>query len=311
MLNPVTVEALDLTRRFGDFVAVDHVTFQIEAGEVFGFLGPNGAGKTTTIRMLCGILAPSAGTGRVLGYDVARQSEQVKQRIGYMSQKFALYEDLTVRENLAFYAGLYGVPRAERGRRIAELIEMAGLTGRENDLAAHLAGGFRQRLAFGCAIVHRPPILFLDEPTGGVDPNSRRDFWDMIYRFAGQGVTVLVTTHYMDEAERCNTVALIHAGRLVACDTPDALSDRMPGQLLEIECTDPVAALAVVAGLPGVHDVALYGLALHAVVADASQAIPQVRQTLAAQGIAVGHVEPIRPSLEDVFISLVNANVVP
>jgi ABC-2 type transport system ATP-binding protein len=311
MLNPVTVEALDLTRRFGDFVAVDHVTFQIEAGEVFGFLGPNGAGKTTTIRMLCGILAPSAGTGRVLGYDVARQSEQVKQRIGYMSQKFALYEDLTVRENLAFYAGLYGVPRAERGRRIAELIEMAGLTGRENDLAAHLAGGFRQRLAFGCAIVHRPPILFLDEPTGGVDPNSRRDFWDMIYRFAGQGVTVLVTTHYMDEAERCNTVALIHAGRLVACDTPDALSDRMPGQLLEIECTDPVAALTVVAGLPGVHDVALYGLALHAVVADASQAIPQVRQALAAQGIAVGHVEPIRPSLEDVFISLVNANVVP
>jgi ABC-2 type transport system ATP-binding protein len=308
MSSPVTVEAVDLTRRFGDFVAVDHVSFQIEAGEVFGFLGPNGAGKTTTIRMLCGILAPSEGTGRVLGYDVARQSEQVKQRIGYMSQRFALYEDLTVRENLAFYAGLYGVPRAERELRIAELIEMAGLTGRERELAAVMAGGFRQRLALGCAIVHRPPILFLDEPTSGVDPNSRRDFWDMIYRFAGQGVTVLVTTHYMDEAERCNTVALIHAGRLVACDTPDALADKMPGQILEIECADPAAALAILAGLPGIADVALYGLLLHAVVADAGQAIPQVRQALAAQGITVSHVEPIRPSLEDVFISLVNAN---
>jgi len=303
--KPITVSVSNLTKHFGEFVAVDHVNFQIEEGEVFGFLGPNGAGKTTTIRMLCGLLQPTAGTGHVLGYDIAKQSEQVREHIGYMSQRFALYEDLTVEENLDFYAGLYKVPRSERRARLRELIEMAGLAGREGELAANLSGGWRQRLALGCAIVHRPPVLFLDEPTSGVDPNSRRNFWDMIYNFAAQGVTILVTTHYLDEAERCNTIALIHQGRLIACDTPDDIKQLMPGEILELDVNAPMRALGILEKLPGVEDVVLYGLLLHVTVRDAATTYPAIATALSTEGIGIHSCEKVSPSLEDVFISLV------
>ncbi|MCD6290291.1 MAG: ABC transporter ATP-binding protein [Anaerolineae bacterium] len=303
---PYAVEVEGLTRRFGEFTAVDHISFRIRSGEVFGFLGPNGAGKTTTIRMLCGILPPSEGTARILGVDVARSPDRVKQNIGYMSQRFSLYEDLTVQENLEFYAGIYRVPRRERGRRIRELIEMAGLVGREHELAGHLSGGVRQRLALGCAILHRPPILFLDEPTSGVDPTSRRRFWDLIYSFAAEGVTVMVTTHYMDEAERCHTVGLIHRGRLIALGAPDDLkTSQMRGQILEIDCEPAMEAIDVLMPLPEVQEVALYGLLLHVTVANAAQATAPIRSALSAAGITVRSIEPVPPTLEDVFISLV------
>ncbi len=214
------VETHDLTRRFGEFTAVDHVTLTVESGEVFGFLGPNGSGKTTTIRMLCGLLAPSSGSGRVLGYDIGRESEAIKARIGYMSQRFSLYSDLTVLENLRFYADVYGLSRGERAGRITELLALAGLEGREQTMTSALSGGWKQRLALACAIVHRPQVLFLDEPTGGVDPEARRLFWDLIYDLAHGGVTIFVTTHYMDEAEHCNRIGMMHGGKLIALDTP-------------------------------------------------------------------------------------------
>ncbi|MDP2990765.1 MAG: ABC transporter ATP-binding protein, partial [Kiritimatiellota bacterium] len=230
------VEATHLTRVFGNFTAVDQVSFNIPRGEIFGLLGPNGAGKTTTIRMLCGILAPSFGAARVMGFDVSKQPEDVKQRIGYMSQKFSLYNDLTVNENLDFYANLYGVPREKVKPRLAELIEMAGLLGHEKQSAGSLSGAWRQRLALACAIVHEPPMLFLDEPTAGVDPVSRREFWEMIYRLAGQGVSVLATTHYMDEAEFCNVIGMMYHACLIALDDPDSLKEEMDGVLLEVDC---------------------------------------------------------------------------
>ncbi|HEY65054.1 MAG TPA: ABC transporter ATP-binding protein [Caldilineae bacterium] len=307
--SPYAVEVEGLTRRFGDFTAVDHVSFRIRHGEVFGFLGPNGAGKTTTIRMLCGILPPSEGTARVLGMDVARDPGQVKQHIGYMSQRFSLYEDLTVRENLEFYAGIYQVPRRERAARIREMIEMAGLTGRERELAGRLSGGVRQRLALGCAILHRPPILFLDEPTSGVDPTSRRRFWDLIYRLSEEGVTVMVTTHYMDEAERCHTVGLIHQGRLVALGAPDDLKEtQMRGQILEIDCEPAMEAMDVLLSLPEVQEVSLYGLLLHVTVADAAETMDPIRAALDAEGIVVRSLELVPPTLEDVFISVVRGS---
>jgi len=219
------VEVSGLTKAFGDFTAVDGLSFRVQEGEIFGFLGPNGSGKTTTIRMLCGILAPTRGRAKVAGYDVVKEPEKVKEQLGYMSQRFSLYSDLTVRENLEFYADVYQVPTSGRLQRVADLIAMANLTGRENELATNLSGGLKQRLALGCAIVHRPAILFLDEPTGGVDPVSRRNFWDMIYGLAGEGITVFVTTHYLDEAEHCNTLGLMHNARLIALGTPDELKD--------------------------------------------------------------------------------------
>jgi ABC-2 type transport system ATP-binding protein len=306
--DKLAVEAIELTKKFGDFTAVNRVTFHIEEGEIFGFLGPNGAGKTTVIRMLCGILLPTSGTGRVLGFDVARDPERIKERIGYMSQRFALYEDLTAWENLDFYAGLYRVPTDERRARIEELIRMADLVGREHELAANLSGGWKQRLALGCAIVHRPPMLFLDEPTSGVDPVSRRNFWDMIYALAGQGVTIFVTTHYMDEAEHCNTLGLMHDGRLIACDSPDELkSTRMQGELLEIDCHPAMDGLEILAALPQVREVALYGLFLHVVIDSAAMAMPVIESALRAQGVQVNRIERIAPSLEDVFVSMIDA----
>ena len=300
------VETDHLTRRFGDFVAVDDLSIQVEPGEVFGFLGPNGSGKTTTIRMLCGLIAPSSGEGRVLGLDIARDPERIKAQIGYMSQKFSLYSDLTVRENLEFYADVYGIARSERAARMAELIAMAGLTGRERELTANLSGGWKQRLALACAIVHRPRMLFLDEPTGGVDPEARRAFWDLIYELARDGVTVFVTTHYMDEAEHCNRIGLMYGGKLVALDTPAALKhSTISGDVLEIEGTPQEQARDLAAAQPGVSEVAPHGARLHAIVDDAGMRAPALDAALRAGGIADVRIEAIDPSLEDVFVALV------
>lgn len=299
-----SVEVIELTRQFGDFTAVDHLNFEIPQGEIFGLLGPNGAGKTTTMRMLCGILTPTSGEARVMGFDVARQSEKVKQRIGYMSQKFALYNDLTVYENLNFYANLYDIPRKRIKTRLSELIEMAGLRGREKHLSRDLSGAWRQRLALACAIVHEPPMLFLDEPTAGVDPVSRREFWEMIYALAGRGVSVLATTHYMDEAEFCNVIGMMYRSRMIALSDPDALRESMQGTLFELDCREPGRAEQILRELPIVEDVAAHGVLLHVQVASEGQR-PALEQALGAAGVVVDRIERVLPSLEDVFVSLV------
>lgn len=301
------VEAIELTRKFGNFTAVDRVSFGIRPGEVFGFLGPNGSGKTTTIRMLCGILTPTSGTARVAGFDVTKDPEKVKERLGYMSQRFSLYPDLTVWENLDFYASVYQVPAREKQARLRELVALADLTGREKELVANLSGGWRQRLALGCAIAHKPPILFLDEPTSGVDPLSRRQFWDLIYRLAADGVTIFVTTHYLDEAEHCNTLGLIYQGKLIAVGSPEELKTQyLVGELVEVDCSQPTEALHVIGGLACVREAALYGATIHITVEDAGAALPVIRDTLQTRGIEVRQIRPIMPSLEDVFISLIN-----
>ncbi len=297
-----------LTKRFGELVAVDGISFEVQPGEVFAFLGPNGSGKSTTIRMLCGILEPSDGRGRVLGYDIATEGERVKEHIGYMSQRFALYEDLTVRENLEFYAGVYQVPRARRKARLEALVAMAGLTGRERQLAGHLSGGWKQRLALGCAIVHEPPLLFLDEPTAGVDPVSRRRFWTMIYGLAREGVTIFVTTHYLDEAEHANRVAMIHGGVIRALASPaDLRRTALDGALVSVACDRPMDALTLLEAAPGVRDVALYGTAIHVLLDPATQTPDSLAAWLRAHDILPLSVAPIAASLEDVFISLIRA----
>jgi ABC-2 type transport system ATP-binding protein len=287
---------------------VNHVSFDVQQGEVFAFLGPNGSGKSTTIRMLCGILAPSSGEGRVLGFDIAREGERIKQHIGYMSQKFALYQDLTVRENLEFYAGVYQVTGAARRQRLADLIDMAGLGDRQNQIAGTLSGGWKQRLALGCAIVHQPPLLFLDEPTAGVDPVSRRKFWTMIYGLARSGVTIFVTTHYLDEAEHANRVAMIHNGVLRALASPEELRlNALEGLLVRVDCSEPMQATELLESVPGVKDVALYGTSIHALL-NAEQTPAGMAAALAQGGIAVQAVEPIAPTLEDVFISVLGSD---
>ena len=302
----IAVHADGLTRRFGEFVAVDHVSFEIPRGAIWGFLGPNGAGKSTTIRMLCGILAPSEGRADVLGFDVTRDPEQIKERVGYMSQRFSLYDDLTVEENLAFYAGIYGLPRAVARDRAGEWIARAGLEGRERDLAGALSGGWKQRLAFGCAVLHRPQMIFLDEPTSGVDPVSRREFWDLIDQFAQSGITVMVTTHYMDEAEHCDTLAFIFAGRIIARGTPEEIkTHQMTGELLEVTTPQYAEALEVLAARPEVREAALFGRAIHVTVADSQAALPGLRRALAGRGIVLERIEPVPPSLEDAFVSIV------
>jgi ABC-2 type transport system ATP-binding protein len=300
--NSVVVE--DLVKRFGDFVAVDHINLAVRKGEIFGFLGPNGAGKSTTIRMLCGLLKPTSGRALVAGYDVGREPEAVRQRIGYMSQKFSLYNDLKVIENIRLFAGLYSVPASELQARIEWALAMANLKGQENLITGTLPGGWKQRLALGCAVLHRPSILFLDEPTSGVDPITRRQFWELIHQMAEQGVTVFVTTHYMEEAEYCNRLALIFRGRIVALGTPSELKrDAMKGELLLVECAPLGEAVEALQAAPGVMDAAVFGNALHLVVADAAT-IPQLKDFLATRGVAVSRIEKIRPSLEDAFVSL-------
>ena len=302
----VAVRARDLTRAFGTFVAVDHLNFEIPRGAVWGFLGPNGAGKSTTIRMLCGILSPTAGQAEVLGYDVTRDPEQIKARIGYMSQRFSLYNDLTVEENLAFYAGIYGLAPTEGRARAEEWIARAGLRGRERVLAAALSGGWKQRLAFGCAVLHRPQMVFLDEPTSGVDPVSRREFWDLIGQFAESGVTVMVSTHYMDEAEHCDTLAFIFAGQIIAMGTPEEIKRReMAGELLEIITPQYAEALEVLAARPEIREAALFGRAIHVTVPSSPEAVATLRKLLADRGVRVDSIAPVPPSLEDAFVSLV------
>jgi ABC-2 type transport system ATP-binding protein len=299
----VVVEGL--TKRFGTFVAVDRVSFQAKRGEIFGFLGPNGAGKSTTIRILCGLLRPTAGRARVAGIDVAQEPEAVRQQIGYMSQRFSLYNDLKVIENLRLFAGLYSVPAKVLPARLAWALCMAGLEGREQTLTRALATGWKQRLALGCAVLHRPPIVFLDEPTSGVDPVSRRRFWELIQQMVGEGITVFVTTHYMDEAEYCTRLVLIDRGRIVAMGTPTELKGRhMKGQLLLVECEPLGPGLEALRQVPGVLDAAVFGSSLHAVVADAQAAMPGIRAALESRGLRVGRLEQIQPSLEDVFVSL-------
>jgi drug efflux transport system ATP-binding protein len=299
------VEVHELTRMFGDFTAVDHVTFQVPEGEIFGFLGPNGAGKTTTIKMLAGLLAPTSGTGRVAGFDVSRDAERIKQRIGYMSQLFSLYGDLTVDENIAFFAGLYDVTGARLDERRDWVLRMAGLTEHRSQMTADLPLGWKQRLALGCAVLHEPPILFLDEPTSGVDPVSRRSFWELIYTLADQGTTIFVSTHYMEEAEYCNRLALMNRGGLIALDRPAALRDRMGEPILEVATDNGPAAVQALQHAPGVIEAAMFGRAVHVVVENEAAARAMLPRFLSERGYACERVTTVRPSLEDVFVSLV------
>jgi ABC-2 type transport system ATP-binding protein len=297
----------NLVKRFGDFVAVDGVSLEVRKGEVFGFLGPNGAGKSTTIRMLCGLLRPTSGRARVAGYDVGREPEAVRQNIGYMSQRFSLYNDLKVIENIRLFAGLYNVPASLLKPRIEWALEMANLKGQEQLITATLPGGWKQRLALGCAVLHQPPVIFLDEPTSGVDPISRRQFWDLIHQMAEKGVTVFVTTHYMEEAEYCNRLALISRGTVAALGTPSELKKSMKGELLVVEGEPLGEAVEILRSAPDVIDAAVFGRALHVVVRDATAAIPRVKKYLSDHSITVGLIDKIHPSLEDVFVSLTSA----
>lgn len=294
----------NLTKRFGDFTAVDHISFQVQQGEIFGFLGPNGSGKTTTIRMLLGLLLPSEGSARVLGHDIVRETAAIRRRVGYMSQKFSLYEDLTVRENLNFFGRAYNVPPRVLRRRRRDVIQMAGLAGRERELTRNLSGGWRQRLALGAAILHDPDLLFLDEPTAGVDPISRRRFWDLLYNLIDRGKTIFVTTHYMDEAENCHRLAFIHNGRIVAMGTPQEIKrTQMEGQVMELEVDRPEHAVRALKERAEFGEVALYGKRIHIVAENVADLEPFIRRLLADAGIDVRSALVIPPSLEDVFIA--------
>jgi ABC-2 type transport system ATP-binding protein len=295
-----------LTKRFGMRLAVDHVDLRVRQGEVYGFLGPNGAGKSTTIRMLCGILDPTEGEGTVLGYDIRTDSEKIKEKIGYMSQRFSLYEDLTVQENLEFYASIYAVPKAEVKPRIKQMIRMADLVGREKDLAATLSGGWKQRLALGCCIVHTPQLIFLDEPTAGVDPVSRRNFWDLIYRLAEEGTTVMVTTHYMDEAEHCDTLGFIYKGRILVQGSPDEIkATQLQGQVWEVDCSPPARGFEMLERMEKVDEVVRYGRLLHLIGTRDGLSEARVTGALEEAGIQVRRVEKVPPSVEDIFVSFV------
>ncbi|MBM3129097.1 MAG: ABC transporter ATP-binding protein [Chloroflexi bacterium] len=302
--NSTALSTQNLVKRFDQFVAVDDVSFSVRRGEIFGLLGPNGAGKTTTIRMLLGLLAPTSGTGAVLGFDIVKQAEQVRARVGYVSQKFALYPDLTVAENFDFYGGVYGVPRDQLPERRAAILASVGLDGQENARVASLAGGSRQRLALACALVHNPEFLFLDEPTAGVDPLSRRSLWDLVYDLAARGTSILVTTHYMDEAENCHRIAFIYRGKIVAEGSPNEMKTRqMPAQVVEIDCDRSDVALTVLRDARLFDEVALYGALIHAIGENAREQISRARDLLQARSIAVNSIELIVPSLEDVFIA--------
>jgi len=304
----VVIEVDRLSRRFGDFVAVDQLSFAVREGEVFGLLGSNGAGKSTAIRMLCGLLTPSSGSARVLDLEVARDPEGVKRRIGYMTQRFSLYDDLTVRDNLRFFGGIYGLRGATFAERAAWAVETAGLAGKEDLLTRSLPGGWKQRLALACSVLHRPRVLFLDEPTGGVDPVSRRRFWTLIDTMAGQGVTIIVTTHYLDEAERCDRIALMHAGRLVALGSVAELKNVFAGRaLLEVDCPRFLEAHERFEKESWVLEASLFGTRLHLVVAEAEDGQRQAARVLDAGGFTPFAVERIVPSLEDVFIHCIES----
>jgi len=300
------VEIHDLVKRFGDFVAVDHVNMQVRRGEIFGFLGPNGAGKSTTIRMLCGLLEPTSGSATVGGLDVMTQSETIKAHIGNMSQRFSLYDDLTVEENIDFFSGIYGVPKSRRAERKDYVLRMAGIEERRKSLTRLLSGGWKQRLALGCAILHEPPILFLDEPTSGVDPIARRTFWDLIYQLSAAGNTIFVSTHYMDEAEYCHRLALMYRAKVIALGTPRELKQSLQSHyLLRLEVSDVLSSMKALDRVAGVSDVAVFGGGLHVTVAGGAAAVPQIRSALEQAGITISVLEPIDPSMEDVFVAMI------
>ena len=302
-----SVEIRDLVKTFGSFVAVDHVSMTVAQGEIFGFLGPNGAGKSTTIRVLCGLLTPTSGSASVSGFDVARQPEEIRRTIGYMSQKFSLYDDLTVEENIDFFSGIYGVPKPRRAERKRYVLEMANLTERRGALTRTLSGGWKQRLALGCAILHDPPVLFLDEPTSGVDPLARGAFWGLIHDLAETGHTIFVSTHYMDEAEYCHRLALMYRGKVIALGTPAELKHGLEGHtLMRLDSSDPLETMRSLEGVEGVRDVAVFGGGLHVTV-DGDEAVDRIRKALNAKQIAVKRLEYIDPSMEDVFVAMIEA----
>ena len=306
--NGNAVEMRDLVKNFGSFVAVDHVSITVQKGEIFGFLGPNGAGKSTTIRMLCGLLTPTSGEASVSGFDVKTQPEEIRRSIGYMSQKFSLYDDLTVEQNIDFFSGMYGVPRERRQQRKDYVLEMANLKERRNALTATLSGGWKQRLALGCAILHDPPVLFLDEPTSGVDPIARGAFWHLIHDLAETGHTVFVSTHYMDEAEYCHRLALMYRGKVIALGTPEELKKDLDGHaLLRLDTSATLETMKALEKVPGVVESAVFGGGLHVVVDNPAAAMDAIRSALAAGGIEIRRLEPITPSLEDVFVALIEA----
>lgn len=306
MPNEWAIRIENLSKKFGAFTAVDNVSLQVSKGEIFGFLGPNGAGKSTVIRMLCGLLRPTTGSATVAGFDVASAPEQVRVNIGYMSQKFSLYDDLTVEQNIDFFSGIYGVPKNTRAARKQEVLRMAGLEEKAGTVTRLLSGGWKQRLALGCAIVHQPPILFLDEPTSGVDPIARRGFWDLIYQLSSQGRAIFVSTHYMDEAEYCHRVAFMYRGRVIALGEPQKLKRELAGHgLLHLDSPALLDSMHALEGVPGVSDVAVFGGGLHVRVDDETAAIPRIREALQSRGVEFSRLEPIQPSLEDVFVSLI------
>ncbi len=305
-LESNAVEIRDLVKRFGGFVAVDHVNLEVRRGEIFGFLGPNGAGKSTTIRMLCGLLKPTSGSATVGGLDIATESEAVKQNIGYMSQRFSLYDDLSVEENIDFFSGIYSVPRERRAERKAYVLRMAGIEERRSSLTGLLSGGWKQRLALGCAILHEPPILFLDEPTSGVDPIARRTFWDLIYQLSEAGHTIFVSTHNMDEAEYCHRIALMYRGKVIALGTPAELKNSLSTHnLFHLEVSDLLGSMNALEKIPGLSEIAVFGGGLHVTAADATRAIPEIRSALEHAAISVPVLEPIQPSMEDVFVAMI------
>ena len=306
-MDNIAIIAQDLSRNFGKFVAVDKVNFSIKYGEIFGFLGSNGAGKSTTIRMLCGILAPSGGTAHVAGFDVNTNPEDIKHSIGYVSQRFSLYTDLTVEENLHFYGDIYGIPRKDWPGRMSEVLRMTGLEPWRNRLAEQLSGGWKQKLALANAILHRPRILFLDEPTAGIDPISRRSIWELLYQIADSGVALFVTTHYMEEAERCNQIAFISRGKLLKSGSPEHLKNSLDGKLLEVSCHPVMKGSHVFGAIPGVLRVTAYGTSVHLNVTDPDAVRKEVLRLAKAEGITVSSVEMIDPSLEDVFATIAEA----
>lgn len=306
--NEYAVEMKDLVKSFGSFVAVDHVSLQVQKGEIFGFLGPNGAGKSTTIRMLCGLLTPTSGQASVSGFDVHTQPEEIRRNIGYMSQKFSLYDDLTVEQNIDFFTGMYGVPRERRQERKNYVLQMANLRERRDALTLTLSGGWKQRLALGCAILHDPPVLFLDEPTSGVDPIARGAFWKLIHDLAGSGHTVFVSTHYMDEAEYCHRLALMYRGKVIALGTPEHLKKDLDGHgLLRLDTSATLETMRALEEVPGVVESAVFGGGLHVVVDDPETVMERIRSKLQSANIEITRLEKIVPSLEDVFVALIEA----
>jgi drug efflux transport system ATP-binding protein len=304
----LVLDVQELTKKFGDFTAVDHVSFSVRQGEVLGYLGPNGSGKTTTIRMLCGLLSPTEGKADILGVDVTKNPEAVKPRIGYMSQKFALYDDLKVLENLQFYAGVYEIPKEDEARRLEEVLEMAGLEGRRDVFTRELSGGWRQRLALGCALIHHPPLLFLDEPTSGVDPVARREFWDLIYQLAAAGTTIFITTHYMDEAEHCNRTAFMYRGKLLAIDAPAKLkAEYLKGTTWDLAATPLLETVEVLSQTEGIAQASLHGDRAHVLIKPNQWTTKRMTAYLKDKGISVQSIETVESTLEDVFTLLAHS----